>query len=249
MATVLVVYKVLQLCSFSAACTINARCLFLTSHYFSALIDSGIISGLPFSLSPRDKGASVRLCGHDLLGGGGTSSHRRDWQWRFCRRRRDTLSLRRLSHPSASEPLAAMRPSGLWWRLLFWGSVLMTWRCKKSWSSHSLFQWHHLQHPVWGRHHAAGVLLLSALPQRHPPRWTNIPARHEGTMVRETPPAPPKKTSPVWPEVNAQLYSPVKCHVAKQTFFNETYDRVTTLILAVHKLFMLFPGQFNLNPQ
>lgn len=33
------------------------------------------------------------------------------------------------------------------------------------------------------------------------------------------------------------------------SFFNETYDRVTTLLLAVHKLFTLFPGQFNLNPQ
>lgn len=33
------------------------------------------------------------------------------------------------------------------------------------------------------------------------------------------------------------------------SFFNETYDRVATLLLAVHKLFTLFPSQFNLNPQ
>lgn len=51
-------------------------------------------------------------------------------------------------------------------------------------------QRHHLQHPVWSGDHVTGVVFLSALPQRNPQKWDNIPAHHERTLVwNHTPPS------------------------------------------------------------
>lgn len=81
----------------------------------------------PSACRRETKALQCVSCGHSLLlGGGGTSSHRRGWLWRF-RRRHDTLPLRRLSHPSTSKPLAATQQhygggycfegcDQLWWR-------------------------------------------------------------------------------------------------------------------------------------